>query len=93
MTLSQRLKKIKEDWVVIVISLLAAIFLYVFYQISDLDTKPIMVDSTKINDTNIMDYQNLENNIDSNFNNVSIEHNYILEENLETNTPIISTVD
>ena len=43
MTLSQRLKKIKEDWVVIVISLLAAIFLYVFYQISDLDTTTFSV--------------------------------------------------
>ncbi len=43
MTLSQRLKKIKQDWVVIVISLLAAIFLYVFYQITDLDTMTLSV--------------------------------------------------
>ena len=43
MTLSQRLEKIKEDWIVIVISLLAAVFLYVFYQIIQLDTATFSV--------------------------------------------------
>lgn len=38
MTLSQKLEKIKEDWVVIILSLLAAIFIYFFYQISQLET-------------------------------------------------------
>ena len=43
MTLSQRLEKIREDWIVIVLSLLAAVFLYVFYQIAQMDTTTFSV--------------------------------------------------
>lgn len=49
MTLSQKLEKLREDWIVIVLSLLAAVFLYVFYQIAQMDTTtfsvPISVES------------------------------------------------
>ena len=59
MTLSQRLEKIKENWVAIIISLVAATFLYFYYQINQLQTTSLYVPLTVESDGSLL----LVNNI------------------------------
>ena len=54
MTLSQRLEKIKENWVAIVISLLAAISLYFFYQINQLESINLSIPLTVESEGNLL---------------------------------------
>ena len=59
MTLSQRLEKIKENWIAIIISLVAATFLYFYYQINQLQTTSLYVPLTVESDGSLLLVNNL----------------------------------
>ena len=63
MTLSQRLEKIKENWVAIILSLLAAIVLYFFYQVSQLDTTIISIPVSVESNGNLLPVKEIPNRI------------------------------
>lgn len=63
MTLSQRLEKIKDNWVAIVISLLAAVFLYYFYQVTQLSSATFSVPLKVESNGNMLMVNNAPENI------------------------------
>ena len=60
MTLSQRLERLRENWVAIIVSLIAAIFLYFFYQISQLDTITLSVPVKVESEGNLLPVNNIK---------------------------------
>ena len=63
MTLSQRLEKIKENWIAIIISLLAATFLYFYYQINQLQTTSLYIPLNVESDGNLLLVNNIPTNV------------------------------